>query len=104
MNEPYHSTDVGYRITTAASIGTALDHALLKDLLTVTETSAIGDRHASSGLSLWLGNQSDPASVVTVCERLIDALAAIRDHNAALVDLTAIDAVSPAEGHEVVAE
>ena len=98
--EPYHFMDTSIRITTAATIRTRSGSQLV-DLLTIEEEVGGDARHATNELSLWLGNQSDPASVVTVCDRLIAALTEIRQRNA---DLAAIDAESPAQGHEVVAE
>ena len=80
---PYHFMETAIRITTAAEIRTR-EGPQLADLLSVTEDVGGTARHATNDLSIWLGNQSDPASVVTVCDRLIAALTEIRQRNAGL--------------------
>jgi hypothetical protein len=81
--EPYHFMDTSIRITTAAEIRTR-EGSNLTDLLAVTEVVGGASRHAVNELSIWLGNQSDPESVVTVCDRLIAVLTKIRQRNADL--------------------
>lgn len=84
VREPYHHMEVSARITTAATIASS-DGDLLADLLRVSEdVGGFGsDRHVTNELLLWLGDLSDPASVVVVCDRLIAALTEIRGRNVA---------------------
>lgn len=83
---PYHHMETAFRITTEAVIADRLEAPdTIHELLRITESATMGGRYATNYLGLWLGNMEDPASVVTVCDRLIDRLTAIRDHHAAHV-------------------
>ncbi|MFZ2226182.1 MAG: hypothetical protein WAV64_01970 [Candidatus Moraniibacteriota bacterium] len=84
-NRPYHFMETAVRVTTAAVVGTR-EGAQLADLLRVTEDVGGGARHAVNDLTIWLGDQGEPASVVVVCDRLIAALAVIRDRNVQLAE------------------